>query len=371
MTTRAANTLTARWAATLDDEATVLSGAGVYPLLALLARYADGPARDELSAVVGDPTGVDLTDSPTTRMALGFWARRGLPLSERWRTEIPAALRGELTGDEAVDQAALDAWAAARTDGRITAMPVRATSGTAMVLASALSVLTTWKKPFDNTRCRPTDGPWSGQDLAGLRRRGRDLDALRVVDAVGGPVSLLTVEGTEDVDVLLALGPAGHGPAEVLPAAIGVLDGDAPALPLTDGPGVTEQIVDASDATPELTVSTVAFTVDASHDLLRQPGLFGLTAATDATGDHFPGITARLSVTQAVQNATATFHATGFSAAVVTAFAMRAGAMRPRATARKRLVELTVDRPFGFVAVHRPTNLVLVAGWVTHPAVVV
>ncbi|MER5454579.1 serpin family protein [Micromonospora sp. NPDC002389] len=367
MSTRAANTLTARWTATLDDEATVLSGAGVHPLLALLARYADGPARAKLSAVVGDPTDVDLTDSPSTRMALGFWSRRGLPLSERWRTEVPAALRGELTGDETVDQAALDAWAAAQTDGRITAMPVRASSGTAMVLASALSVLTTWKQPFHSTPCRPTDGPWAGRDLAGLRRRGRDLHALRVVDTVAGPVSLLTVEGAEDVDVVLGLGPAGHGPAEVLPAAIGALDGEVPALPLTAGPGVTEQIVDASDATPELTVSTVAFTVDAAHDLLRQPGLFGLTTATDATGDHFPGITERLYVAQAVQNATATFNATGFSAAVVTAFAMRAGAMRPPVTVRKRLVSLTVDRPFGFVAVHRPTNLVLVAGWVTHP----
>ncbi|MFI7026928.1 hypothetical protein ACIBMZ_29870 [Micromonospora sp. NPDC049900] len=54
MNTRAANALTARWTATLDDEATVLSGAGVHPLLALLTRYAHGPARAELSAVVGD-----------------------------------------------------------------------------------------------------------------------------------------------------------------------------------------------------------------------------------------------------------------------------------------------------------------------------
>ncbi|QOC91803.1 serpin family protein [Micromonospora craniellae] len=367
MSTRAANALTARWAATLDNKATVLSGAGVHPLLAVLARYADGPARAELSAVVGDPTGVDLTDSPSTRMALGFWTRRGLPLSDRWRTEVPAALRGELTGDETVDQAALDAWAAAQTDGRISAMPVRATTGTAMVLASALSVLTTWQNAFHSTSCRPTEGPWAGRHLAGLRRRSRDLSTLRVTDATAGPVSLLTVEGTDDVDVVLALGPAGRGPAEVLPAAIDALDGHAPALPLTAGPGVSEQIVDASDATPELTVSTVAFTVDASHDLLRQSALFGLTTATDPGGDHFPGITARLFITQAVQNTTATFNTTGFSAAVVTAFAMRVGAMPRPATVRKRLVSLTIDRPFGFVAVHRPTGLVLVTGWITHP----
>jgi hypothetical protein len=33
----------------------------------------------------------------------------------------------------------------------------------------------------------------------------------------------------------------------------------------------------------------------------------------------------------------------------------------------KRILRLDVDRPFGFLAVHRDTGLVLVAGWVTDP----
>lgn len=64
MSTTATNTLTARWTSTLDGGQTVLSGAGVYPLLALLARYAAGPARDELLAVAPDPARFDLDRSP-------------------------------------------------------------------------------------------------------------------------------------------------------------------------------------------------------------------------------------------------------------------------------------------------------------------
>ncbi|MGK5671975.1 hypothetical protein ACSNOB_03880 [Micromonospora sp. URMC 106] len=367
MSTTAANALTARWASTLDDEQTVLSGAGVYPLLALLARYAAGPARAELLAVAPDAARFDLDRSPTTRLALATWARRDLPLTDRWLREVPAALRGELTGDAAHDQRALDEWAAGHTDGLVPRMPVPVTPATAMVLASALSLLTEWAEPFRDAWCEPSAGPWRGRRLAGLSRLSHDLDALRVADTAAGPLSLLTVRGAEDVDVVLALGSPGRAAAEVLPAAVGGLAAPS-ALPADAGPGVTEQVVDGYDDRPELIVSTVGFTVCADHDLLARPATFGLATAT-GDGDHFPGIAPLLAVSQARQSATATFSATGFRAAVVTAVAMRAGSAPPQLTARKRQVRLTVDRPFGFLAVHRPTGLVLLAGWVTDPGV--
>ena len=59
-----------------------------YPLLALLARYAAGPARDELLAVAPEEAHFDLGRSPTTRLALATWARRNLPLSDRWLREV-------------------------------------------------------------------------------------------------------------------------------------------------------------------------------------------------------------------------------------------------------------------------------------------
>ncbi|RLK25721.1 serpin (serine protease inhibitor) [Micromonospora sp. M71_S20] len=365
MSTDATNALTARWASGLDDGQTVLSGAGVYPLLALLARYAAGPARDELLAVAPEPARSDLDRSPTTRLALAAWARRDLPLTDRWSREVPAAMRGELTGDPARDGAALDEWAAAHTDGLVPRMPVRVTPTTAMVLASALSLRTGWAEPFRDAWCQPAAGPWGGRRLAGLSRLGHDLDALRAVDTAAGPLSLLTVRGAEDVDVVLALGAPGRGAAAVLPAAIGAL-GAPSALPVDAGPGVVEQVVDAYDDRPELLVSTVGFTVSADHDLLERAATFGLATAV-GDGDHFPGIARLLAVSQARQSATATFGATGFRAGVVTAVSTRAGSARRPVTARRRRVRLDVDRPFGFLAVHRPSGLVLLAGWVTDP----
>ncbi|WP_229401652.1 hypothetical protein [Micromonospora okii] len=366
MSVAATNALTARWASTLDDGQTALSGAAAYPLLALLARYAAGPARAELLAVAAEPARYGLDDSPAARLALACWTHRGVELSARWRREAPPAMRGELTGRPEADQPTLDAWAAERTDGRIRHLPITVAPGTALVLAAALSVSTRWEQPFTPVRCRPASGPWRGRDLAGLFRSGPDLGALRVADTGAGPLTLLTVTGRDDVDVLLALGPAGVPAAAVLPAAIGAL-GDPGTLPPHAGPGVSEQVVDGVDDRPELRVATVAFTVDARHDLLARPALFGLEAATDPAGDPFPEVSRRLVVSQAAQGVTATFGATGFRAAAVTALGVRAGAARPRPTTRRRVVRLDVDRPFGFLAVHRRSGLVLAAGWVTDP----
>ncbi|NYF59146.1 serpin family protein [Micromonospora purpureochromogenes] len=366
MSSTPANALTARWAALIDDRQTVLSGAGAYPLLALLARHAAGPARDELSAVAPDATPYDLAASPTTRLALGFWARRELRLNPAWLRAVPASMRGELTGDRAVDQPVLDRWASTHTDGQIPKMPITVTPDTALVLASALSVLTDWAAPFQEGWCEPRQGPWQGRRLIGLHRYGRDPRALRVADTPAGPVSLLTVAGAADVDVVLALGAPGRPAGAVLPAAIRALAG-GPTLPDTAGPGVTEETVEAFDDRPQLAVHTVAFRVDADHDLLDRAELYGLAAATRRDADNFPGIAPLLYVSQARQTVTAEFSATGFRAAAVTAIAIAPGSAPPRHRVRARRVSLDVDRPFGFLAVHRPTGLVLVAGWVTEP----
>ncbi|WP_327009209.1 hypothetical protein OHA72_19360 [Dactylosporangium sp. NBC_01737] len=112
-------------------------------------------------------------------------------------------------------------------------------------------------------------------------------------------------------------------------------------------------------------MSLPSFDVTASHDLLARADLFGLrTASRDGT---FPGISpVDLAVTSARQQAVASFTALGFRAATVTALAMYPLAFRPPTTRRLR-VTVTFDRPFGFFSVHRPTGLVLVAGWVTDP----
>src|SRR4051812_9158438 len=109
MRTANANALTARWAATLADGGTVLSGPGAHVLLALLAPFAAGAARDELLAVAPEP--LDGLESPTTRMATAVWSRSEVPLTDEFTAAVPEQLRGKLSGDPAADQPVLDAWA--------------------------------------------------------------------------------------------------------------------------------------------------------------------------------------------------------------------------------------------------------------------
>jgi serine protease inhibitor len=369
----ASNVLTARWAACLDGASTVLSGASVHPLLALLAQAAHGPARDELTAVAsqGGAQGGDLAavlaGSPTTQMALGVWSKADVPLTDWWISVVHEALRGTLTGDRASDQAALDAWAAEQTGGLIPTMPVSVNSDTLMVLASALAVTTTWVHSFTDRPIRPTNGPWAGRAVAGLMRTTAGLAPLAVTTTAAGALTLLTVRGDQDVDVVLALGEPDRAAAEVVPAALAAL-GTTGGTP-TDGPGVTSHTIDADDDTPELFVETVRFGVRADHDLLAHADVFGLRTASDTSRGHFPGISdTPLAVDQARQAAMATFTSDGFKAAAITALAMAAGAMPAHGhRSRKLRVQVTFDRPFGFLAVHRPTGLILVAGWVADP----
>jgi hypothetical protein len=60
----------------------------------------------------------------------------------------------------------------------------------------------------------------------------------------------------------------------------------------------------------------------------------------------------------------ARFSATGFEAAAVTSIAMAAGSA-PTPGAKALLVSL--EQPFGFIALHRPTGVPVVAGWVAVP----
>lgn len=59
----AANRLTARWCAAAGEQDFAVSGAGLWPLLALLATTANEPARSELA----EATGISATGARTPR----------------------------------------------------------------------------------------------------------------------------------------------------------------------------------------------------------------------------------------------------------------------------------------------------------------
>ncbi len=374
----ASNALTARWAATQQAESTVLSGLGVWPLLALLVDAARGPVQEELRAVVGLDDGApaagkllaDLDSAAGIHAALGLWTRHDLPVTDAWLATLPAATHELLSGDLTADKAALDAWAVKHTDGLIPRMPVQLTPQTLLVLASALAVKTTWIQPFRDARTRVEHGPWAGRTIAGLTRTSStDLNQVGVL-AGPEPVTRAIIAGDNDIDVHLLLGKPDRSAGSVLAAGIDAVGTPAASTATTwqsgfEAPGV-EVRHSGQLQRDQVAITTCRFSVHASHDLLANAELFGLSAAQDASHGQFPGISPEpLAIGQARQDAMAIFSATGFEAAVVTAIGMRtAAAMR---VAGARLVSVRFDRPFGFVAVHRPTGLVLVAGWVTEP----
>lgn len=411
----ASNRLTAEWTArTPDGMSTVLSGAGVWPLLGLLALGAEGRTRTELAGAYGlEPAlggtaareFVDLFDrAPALRAALGLWYRDDVPMRDSWLRELPPATRGRLTDDYAADKEHLDAWAREHTDGLIEQMPVELTQDTVLVLASAIMVTTTWRQRFTETPHQAGAGPWAGRRLAALTREIAP-ESIRVIDggtfdrtaadAPGaGPVTAVTVEGEDDIDVLLFLGGPDVPAGKVLRAGITALTdavggpGDASATgrpanhlgtaatdALSSGdtapadssraPGVVIRTVDSDSPDPEGALTTPRFTIHAQHDLLAEAGLFGLSTAGDADSASFPGMSSDpLYVSSARQNAMAEFSATGFKAAAVTAISMaRAMSMR-RNRFRARRIEVAYDRPFGFAAVHRTSGLIIAAGWV-------
>ncbi|MEU1517315.1 serpin family protein [Streptomyces sp. NPDC005811] len=384
-TIRAVNALAARWAGEIRaDGNSVFSAAGVWPLLAFLADGAEGAARKELADALGVPAdqaagaargllaGMDAMRGLDP--ALGLWTNRTLELRESWAAGLPTGAHGVLTGDAEADRAALDAWAAKRTGGLVEAMPVTVTDRTELVLASALALRTRWLRPFQEGGLLDTPY-WPEGDVLSLTRESALPDRLGVADTPDGQVTELKVLGDNALDVHLLLGEEQMTPGQVLGAGVGLLSRRYPVVPGSRlpygaaGPGVyvARERSETPDP-PTLRVTTPAFDVAAGHDLLRQHELFGLTTARDTLHGHFPGIsgTQPLAIESGGQSAVARFGATGFEAGVVTAFGA-VGCGVPRTRWLVTTVRARFDRPFGFLALHRHSRLVLAAGWVADP----
>ncbi|HEV2640311.1 MAG TPA: serpin family protein [Actinocrinis sp.] len=388
----ASNRLTAEWAGRIrDGRSTVFSGAGVWPLLGLLALGADGDCRDQLAAAYGlDPalggsaarTFVDLFDrAPALQAAVGLWYKDDLPIRQPWLDELPPATRGRLTQDPRADQHRLDAWARDHTRGLVDRMPVSLRPDTELILASAIMVSTEWRTEFGKRVRHVQAGPWAGRAIPALTRRILPSE-LRVVD--GGPgvgqVTAVVVEGENDIDVVLFLGGPQVAAAKVLRAgtgafcvprdhawpgerATGLLGGGTADRPLP--PGVSLTTVPADSPEPTALLSTTPFKIHAAHDLLATPDVFGLTAAADRATADFPGVSTRpLVLESARQNAMAEFTKTGFRAAAVTDTGLIALSAMTRPRNESVRIDITYDRPFGFAALHRASGLVVAAGWV-------
>ncbi|MGC4791198.1 hypothetical protein ACLQ22_25625 [Micromonospora sp. DT178] len=133
-----------------------------------------------------------------------------------------------------------------QTDGLLDRMPVTVKRDTKLVLASALVARTRWVQPFDDGVLVAEDGPWAGQVLAGLHRSTADRDLLAVYDTPAGQVTVLTVEGTDGIDVDLAVGLPDAPAAAVLAAGLDARS----AVPARRGSQLAE-----GDTAPGVTVT--------------------------------------------------------------------------------------------------------------------
>lgn len=372
----AVNDLTARWCAAAGEGDFVVSGAGLWPLLALLADAADEPARSELEAAIGLPADTALqaalrtldilADAVDLSAALGIWVRRDLPLRDEWLAALPVGTVDLLTG-----QPELDEWARRHTNGLIERFPLNVTSDTLLVLATALAAKTSWRLPFRDTVMSPEAGPWRGRRLVALTRTDHDLRKVAVLDDER-PVTRLVVAGKADLDVHLLIGS--DSPAEVLATGLAALGGSVPyRTGLETGPvapGLTARQVFGYEQRDRLEVRLPPFAIRSEHDLMKQAALFGLRAASDKGSGHFPRMSpAPLAIAEGAQDVLAKFDREGFEAAAVTAFMVAPGG--PPALPEQRhttVLEVDFDRPFGFLAVHRPSGMAVVAGWVATAA---
>ncbi|WP_141858739.1 serpin family protein [Kribbella jejuensis] len=371
---RAVSELTSRWARTLPAENTVVAGLGVWPLLALLATGADEPGRAELAEAAGVDPASAATDavrlveaieaSDDLHAALGVWVDEQLKLAETFDSVMPAPLVGTLTGNPSVDKPKLDAWAAEHTDDLIRSMPVDLDAGVELLLASAILLRTKWVRPFTEQVRRVPDGPWAGS-WHWLERSDPDLESVRRYE----DLTVVTVRGDADVDVLLGIGRGDVLPDLLAAHPDGGLSGaeliEAGEVGAEVAPGV--RIGQTTSSRPEVKLSVPSFSIDVEHDLLQLRDLFGLTTVSSDPGarGHFSALSPTpLRIDQAKQRVLARFFATGFEAAAVTAMAMTRAAMITR---QERRLEVTFDRPFAFVAVLRESRLPIVAGRVELP----
>lgn len=379
----ASNGLTASWVRTHRSGNTALSGVGCWILLSVLAPGAGGDARSELADAVGLPAerSLQATGSMLSLLrsigpletALGVWAR--VVLDPEWVDGLPAGVLGQLTDDPEEDQRRIDQWVDEATGGELSRLPVPASPNVMLMLVSALTLQTEWEQPFKESGGFRT-GPWADQDVTRLVASTTAVANLRIAETAAGTLTVLRIPAAGDVDVHLVLGDAAAEPGSVLAAGISTLTGTdhVTGEELGQGrpaPGVHVETVTSTEPDDRLRVETCAFDLRASHDLRYAKHVLGLDSAMDGSRGHFPGISPTpLAVDEARQEVTATFNQTGFRATAVMAVSMGIGSSQPPVSEEYsvRRISVSFDRPFGFLATHRLSSLVLIAGWVQSPS---
>ena len=358
---REINRFSDQWCQTLaQEQSSVLSGVGVWVLLATLLDGADGQARAELETATGLPQheAVEALNNlfellepfDGLKTAVAIWVDESISLLPKFVNRLVNVTVDVLPENQSV----LDQWAAENTDRLIETFPITISEDTVVLLASALLARGKWEYPFDEY-----DGV--------LSANFSELDRAAVIDDGSTRISRVRIAATNGLDIHLVTGGETDAPSSVLSAGFAELQQSASVIPgskLSVGEkiGCLEATVGKAVAS-SLSVRLKPFHIESNHDLTQHFELFGLQAASTIDAAHFPYMSnTPLTVSNGGQAAMIEFGPVGFEAAAITAFDLRA--CDPPEKEDQLLLISNFDRPFGFIVVHRETKLAIFSGWV-------
>ena len=355
----------------------VVSALGIWMLLAASASAASGAERAAVEEALGCPTDEAsfhlrrLLDRPppALRTAMALWVR-GEDLTSalvRWSAALP---RGVELGPVPT-QAEADRWASEHTGGLIETFPLTLDDMVRLVLASAVAADVTWEQPLDvgsADRLLRRSSPWHGRVRRVLYEYGQGPVTMLAETESAGTVALHATLGADDLALFSVAADPDAPRHDVLDAAyelarlcradgMGAVQASLFDQPLGDGHSwtITERTTPAAhDEREERVTGTqlVAWTIDAQLDLLADA--FGVLPAArtllaligpDPRGDEIG----------AKQSTIASYSATGFQAASLSAMAVRATGRRSpdrlTNTCVTREAVLRFDHPHAVIAV--------------------
>jgi hypothetical protein len=325
----------------------VTSPLGVWLMLALVA-----PAARDSRAGLETVLGTDADDAaaraaellgdphPAVSAAAAVWDRLLGPAFDEWAQALPAVVeRGPVPS-----QAEADAWARDRTLGMIEQFPLEIDDLTRLILASALATDISWLQPLE--------------EADGLLTFGDGTQLVAETEAAG-PVAVAAPPSSSALDVFSVIAAPDVPPERVDTAAhqvAAMLAGDeasarrVPVEALVDGHAwkVTERREQGTGpwVREEWQTYLPAWEATSEHDLREAPGMaecFATLGAFARPEDQPVSFEAR-------QSAVASYTRTGFKAAAVTAFGMRATGMPAFHEVLVRRVELRFERPYAVLA---------------------
>ena len=256
-------------------------------------------------------------------------------IAERLMAEAQMPLRSaDLAAAEGIRE--VNAFVSKATDGRIASIVSDADKGAALVAVNAFHFLGCWQAPFDPNETRPAPfTPLSGKTVDVPTMRQADTELAHRLDGRFAAVEL--------------------GYADPRYSMVLITTTDKPAKP--EEFNAAGQLM-AGDAFQRgrVTLALPRFKIEAGADLLPSLSQLGLGAALKSPAA-FSGIADGIMLSAVQQKTFVAVDEAGTEAAAATA-AVTTRSAAPQPTA------ITFDRPFVFALRHRPTGLLLIAGYV-------